>query len=88
VLAARAGRLGRPGRGHARTGRENDLLGQLAADAAVTHAEPVDAAYWQPAVAPKAGQIVTVTLWGRSQFSAKTHAGLELLQRMSERVAG
>jgi hypothetical protein len=26
---------------------------------------PVDAAYWQPLVAPKAGQIVTVTLWGR-----------------------
>jgi hypothetical protein len=26
---------------------------------------PVDAAYWQQAVAPKAGQIVTVTLWGR-----------------------
>lgn len=26
---------------------------------------PVDAAYWQPLVAPKAGQIVAVTLWGR-----------------------
>jgi hypothetical protein len=26
---------------------------------------PVDAAYWQPTVAPKAGQVVTVTLWGR-----------------------
>ncbi|HEX3910075.1 MAG TPA: hypothetical protein VHW67_05165 [Solirubrobacteraceae bacterium] len=26
---------------------------------------PVDAAYWQPVVAPRAGQIVTVTLWAR-----------------------
>ncbi len=26
---------------------------------------PVDAAYWQAQVAPRAGQIVTVTLWGR-----------------------
>ncbi len=26
---------------------------------------PVDAAYWQQQVAPKAGRIVTVTLWGR-----------------------
>jgi hypothetical protein len=26
---------------------------------------PVDAAYWQQAVAPKAGQITAVTLWGR-----------------------
>jgi hypothetical protein len=26
---------------------------------------PVDAAYWQQATAPKAGQILTVTLWGR-----------------------
>jgi hypothetical protein len=26
---------------------------------------PVDAAYWQPAVAPQPGRIVTVTLWGR-----------------------
>jgi len=30
-----------------------------------TLSAPVDAAYWQQAVAPKAGQIVTVTLWGR-----------------------
>jgi hypothetical protein len=30
-----------------------------------TLSAPVDAAYWQPTVAPKAGQIVTVTLWGR-----------------------
>jgi hypothetical protein len=30
-----------------------------------TLSAPVDAAYWQPAVAPKAGQIVTVTLSGR-----------------------
>jgi hypothetical protein len=30
-----------------------------------TLSAPVDAAYWQAAVAPKAGQIVTVTLWGR-----------------------
>jgi hypothetical protein len=30
-----------------------------------TLSAPVDAAYWQPAVAPRAGQIVTVTLWGR-----------------------
>jgi hypothetical protein len=26
---------------------------------------PVDAAYWQQATAPKTGQILTVTLWGR-----------------------
>jgi hypothetical protein len=26
---------------------------------------PVDTAYWQQAVAPKAGQVTTVTLWGR-----------------------
>jgi hypothetical protein len=26
---------------------------------------PVDAAYWQQQVAPRSGQIVTVTLWGR-----------------------
>lgn len=30
-----------------------------------TLSAPVDAAYWQQQVAPKAGQIVTVTLWGR-----------------------
>ena len=30
-----------------------------------TLSAPVDAAYWQQSVAPKAGQIVTVTLWGR-----------------------
>jgi hypothetical protein len=30
-----------------------------------TLSAPVDAAYWQQAVAPRAGQIVTVTLWGR-----------------------
>jgi hypothetical protein len=30
-----------------------------------TLSAPVDAAYWQPAAAPRAGQIVTVTLWGR-----------------------
>jgi hypothetical protein len=26
---------------------------------------PVDAAYWQQAVAPQAGQVIAVTLWGR-----------------------
>lgn len=30
-----------------------------------TLSAPVDAAYWQPAVAPRAGQIVAVALWGR-----------------------
>ncbi len=29
-----------------------------------TLSAPVDAAYWQQTVAPRAGQVVSVTLWG------------------------
>jgi hypothetical protein len=37
----------------------------LSKSPARTLSAPVDAAYWQQAVAPKAGQITSVMLWGR-----------------------
>lgn len=49
----------------ARAGGTISWGSRLASPPARSLGAPVDTAYWQPLVAPKAGQIVTVTLWGR-----------------------
>jgi hypothetical protein len=49
----------------ARAGRTISWGSPLTSPPARSLSAPVDTAYWQPLVAPKAGQIVTVTLWGR-----------------------
>lgn len=49
----------------ARAARTISWGSSLASPPARSLSAPVDAAYWQPAIAPKAGQVVAVTLWGR-----------------------
>ncbi|HTZ87103.1 MAG TPA: hypothetical protein VMB05_10585 [Solirubrobacteraceae bacterium] len=49
----------------ARAGRTISWGSSLSSPPARSLNAPVDTAYWQPLVAPKAGQIVAVTLWGR-----------------------
>jgi hypothetical protein len=49
----------------ARAGRTISWGSPLSSPPARSLGAGVDTAYWQPLVAPKAGQIVTVTLWGR-----------------------
>src|SRR5262245_54187234 len=49
----------------ARAGRTISWGSPLSSPPARSLSAPVDAAFWQPLVAPKAGQIVAVTLWGR-----------------------
>lgn len=49
----------------ARASRTISWGSPLSSPPARSLAAPVDAAYWQPALAPTPGQIVAVTLWGR-----------------------
>jgi hypothetical protein len=87
-LKGNAGKVGRVGRALALAALALASCAMIASSAQASHtiswgsslaiaptkalSAPVDAAYWQQAVAPKAGQVITVTLWGRVASGEET----------------